>query len=213
MANMVFKAYSVQTLSEATSFVQDLKLGHYIKVPPRATFMAQFVATSLAAFVQVGVKQFIFATVKDICDPNQKDMLTCPHNEVFFTASAVWGLIGPSRQFGKSSVYHPHLYALLVGFFLPIPFWLYQRRHPNTWVKYISTPVILNGVSMIPPAVGINYSNWFAVGFVFQYLIRKKRFAWWSKFNYITSAAMDSGNAIGLLVIILCLQVGRSFSD
>ncbi|KAG6880017.1 hypothetical protein C0992_007814 [Termitomyces sp. T32_za158] len=39
MANMVFKAYSVQTLAEATSFIQDLKLGHYIKVPPRATFL------------------------------------------------------------------------------------------------------------------------------------------------------------------------------
>ena len=39
LANMVFKAYSVQTLAEATAFVQDLKLGHYIKVPPRATFL------------------------------------------------------------------------------------------------------------------------------------------------------------------------------
>jgi hypothetical protein len=38
IANMFFKVYSVQTLSEAASFVQDLKLGHYIKIPPRATF-------------------------------------------------------------------------------------------------------------------------------------------------------------------------------
>lgn len=38
LANLVFKAYSVQTLTEATSFVQDLKLGHYIKISPRATF-------------------------------------------------------------------------------------------------------------------------------------------------------------------------------
>lgn len=29
----------MQTLTEATSFVQDLKLGHYVKVPPRATFV------------------------------------------------------------------------------------------------------------------------------------------------------------------------------
>lgn len=35
----VFKAYSVQTLTEAVSFVQDLKLGHYVKIPPRATFL------------------------------------------------------------------------------------------------------------------------------------------------------------------------------
>lgn len=40
-ANMIFKAYSVQTLTAATSFVQDLKLGHYIKVPPRATFLGE----------------------------------------------------------------------------------------------------------------------------------------------------------------------------
>jgi hypothetical protein len=39
LANMFFKVYSVQTLGLSTSFVQDLKLGHYIKVPPRATFI------------------------------------------------------------------------------------------------------------------------------------------------------------------------------
>lgn len=60
-------------------------------------------------------------------------------------------------------------------------------------MKWVSTPVILNGVSSIPPATGINYSSWFAVGFIFQYLIRKKNFAWWSKFNYVASAALDSG--------------------
>lgn len=103
------------------------------------------------------------------------------------------GLIGPTRQFGTGSIYHPHLYAIIIGAFLPFPFWFWQRRYPNSWIKYVSTPVILNGVSSIPPATGINYSSWFAVGFVFQYLIRKKNFPWWSKFNYVASAALDSG--------------------
>ena len=44
LANLVFKAYSVQTLTEATSFVQDLKLGHYIKISPRATFKGAFIS-------------------------------------------------------------------------------------------------------------------------------------------------------------------------
>lgn len=39
LANMFFKVYSIQTLEQSTTFVQDLKLGHYIKVPPRATFL------------------------------------------------------------------------------------------------------------------------------------------------------------------------------
>ena len=38
---MIFKSYSIQTLVEATYFVQDLKLGHYIKVPPRAIFIGK----------------------------------------------------------------------------------------------------------------------------------------------------------------------------
>jgi len=57
----------------------------------------------------------------------------------------------------------------------------------------VSTPVVLLGVSYIPPATGINYSSWFAVGFVFQFIIRKRNFAWWSKYNYITGAALECG--------------------
>ncbi|KAG2015329.1 peptide transporter MTD1 [Coprinopsis cinerea AmutBmut pab1-1] len=206
LANMVFKAYSVQTLSEATNFVQDLKLGHYVKVPPRATFLVQMIATTLAGFIQVGVKHWIFTNVKDICDKNQPSKLTCPHNHVFFTASAIWGLIGPTRQFGPGSIYHPHLYAIVIGVFLPLPFWLWRRRYPDSWVKWVSTPVVLNGVSWIPPATGINYSSWFLVGFMFQYLVRKRNFAWWSKFNYVLSSALDSGTVIAVIVIFFTLQ-------
>lgn len=206
VANMIFKAYSTQTLSEANSFVQDLKLGHYVKVPPRATFVVQAVGTVLASLIQVGVKQWMFDNVPDICSPDQASFLTCPHNSVYFTASAVWGLIGPTRQFGKGALYSPELYAIIIGAFLPLPFWLWQRRYPNSWVRFVSTPVVLNGVYAIPPAAGINYSSWFATGFVFQYLIRKKNFAWWSKFNYVTSAALDSGTILSALVIFFTLQ-------
>jgi OPT family small oligopeptide transporter len=203
----IFKAYSVQTLNEATNFVQDLKLGHYVKVPPRATFIVQLVATVLVAFVQVGVKQWLFANVEGICQPDQPSSLTCPHNHVYFTASAIWGLIGPSRQFGPHSIYYPQIYAVIVGAFLPVPFWLWQRRYPTSWVRYLSTPVILNGLLFIPPATGINYSSWIAMGIVFQYFIRKRNFAWWSKFNYVTSAALDSGTSISLIFIFFALQV------
>jgi len=78
------------------------------------------------------------------------------------------GLIGPTRQFGSGSLYHGHLWALLVGAFLPLPFWWWQRRFPDTRLKYINIPVFLNGVMYIPPATGINYTSWFLVGFIFR---------------------------------------------
>lgn len=91
---------------------------------------------------------------------------------------------------------------------MPLPFYLYQRRYPKSWVRYVSTPVVISGLSAIPPATGINYSSWFFVGFIFQYLIRKRNFAWWSKFNYVLSSALDSGTVISVMIIFFTLQVG-----
>jgi hypothetical protein len=106
---------------------------------------------------------------------------------------SIRGLIGPSRQFGPGSIYHAQLYALIGGALLPLPFWFMQRWRPDSWAKFVSTPIVLLGVEYIPPATGINYSSWFAVGFVFQFIVRKRNFAWWSKYNYITGAALDCG--------------------
>jgi len=78
------------------------------------------------------------------------------------------GLIGPTRQFGSGSLYHGHLWALLVGAFLPLPFWWWQRRFPDMRLKYINIPVFLNGTTYVPPATGIDYSSRFLVGFVFR---------------------------------------------
>lgn len=75
---------------QALTFVQDQKLGHYIKVPPRAVFWTQLVATTLAAFIQLLVKDIVFAIVPDVCSPNQRNLLTCPNIRTFFSSSIVW---------------------------------------------------------------------------------------------------------------------------
>jgi hypothetical protein len=39
IAVMTFKCFSAQGLNSGLFFIQDLKLGHYMKIPPRATWM------------------------------------------------------------------------------------------------------------------------------------------------------------------------------
>ncbi len=131
LPNMIFKAYALQGLLGGLQFVQDLKLGHYMKIPPRLTFMAQLTGVLVACFVQLGVKQWMFANIKGICSPDQPDSFTCPHIRVFYTASLVWGAIGPARMFGNDSIYRPMYWAMLVGALIPIPFWLAARRYPQ----------------------------------------------------------------------------------
>jgi hypothetical protein len=73
-----------------------------------------------------------------------------------------------------------------------------------------SFPVIFSGTGLIPPATAINYVPWAMVGFVFQYIIRRRHFSWWSKYNYVLSAALDSGVAISVVLIFFSLQYPKN---
>jgi hypothetical protein len=137
------------------------------------------------------------------------------------------GLIGPGRLFSKGYMYHPQVWALLIGAVIPIPLWFYVRKWPRSFLRNMNIPVILNGGFSIPPATGVNYSSFFIVGFVFQYLIRRRRFAWWSKvrrsvksldlvdaqYNYILSVALDVGSALSALFIFLVLDLTNAKID
>ena len=72
------------------NFLQDQKLGHYMKIPPRATFVAQITACALTCLVQVGVKELLFTTVADVCGDKQQNLLTCNQFKNFFTSSILW---------------------------------------------------------------------------------------------------------------------------
>ncbi|WVQ85592.1 OPT family small oligopeptide transporter [Cryptococcus sp. DSM 104549] len=203
--SMIFKVFSVQTIVAALSFIQDQKLGHYMKVPPRATFIAQLSATAIACFVQTGTKELLFHVVDDMCAATQKSLLTCARTKVFFTSSVIWGLIGPERLFSKGSLYYPQVYALIVGAIVPVPLWFWVRKYPRSRLRNVNFPVMFSGALAIPPASGVNYASWLMTGFIFQFWMRRRRFAWWSKYNYVLSAALDVGTALGAIGLFLVL--------
>jgi len=41
VANILFKVYGNVSMKQAIFFLQDFKLGHYMKIPPREMFLAQ----------------------------------------------------------------------------------------------------------------------------------------------------------------------------
>ncbi|KAK4701800.1 hypothetical protein P7C70_g4425, partial [Phenoliferia sp. Uapishka_3] len=50
---------------------QDMKLGHYVKIPPRSLFWAQTVASIWASFVGVGVADWQIGNIKNLCTAGQ----------------------------------------------------------------------------------------------------------------------------------------------
>ncbi|KAF8994641.1 oligopeptide transporter [Cyathus striatus] len=210
IAMMLFKTWGYITMAQALTFSSDFKLGHYMKIPPRAMFWSQVVATVLAGTVQLGVQAWMFTNIPNMCDPKQADGFICPSTEVFGTASIIWGVIGPARQFSKGQVYYALTFFFLVGFICPVITYCLSLKWPNSWLRYINFPVIFTGTNYIPPASAINYVPWAIVGFIFQYVIRRRHFSWWTKYNYVLSAALDAGVAISAVLIFFCLQYPRN---
>ena len=70
--------------------MQDMKFGHYMKIPPRHTFVAQLSAMLVAATAQVSVKTLLFAAVPDMCAAEQRNFLTCGTTKAYFTSNIIW---------------------------------------------------------------------------------------------------------------------------
>ena len=61
--------------------------------------------------------------------------------------------------------------------------------------------LMFSGLDDIPPACAVNYVPWTILGFIFQYIIRRRHFTFWAKYNYVLSAALDTGTAVGMLFV------------
>ncbi|KAF7314093.1 OPT-domain-containing protein [Mycena chlorophos] len=199
-----FKAYGYVTTAHTLTFAQDLKLAHYMHIPPVVTFWCQNWATIVSTFVCTAILNFQMTQIQDVCTPHQIDHFTCPGTNTFFTASVLWGTLGPKRMFGAGGIYNGLLYSFLVGAVLPIPFYLLRKRF--RLFEYIHLPVILSGGLIWAPGSMANIWPAVPVAFFFNVFIKKRYLAWWSKYNYITTTAFSAAIAISAVVIFFALE-------
>ncbi|KAF9438268.1 hypothetical protein BGZ76_008909 [Entomortierella beljakovae] len=208
IANVTFKTYGYIVNVQALTFVSDLKLGHYMKIPPKVMFMAQIVSTFIAGTVNLLTALWLLDTRENICTPEGYPF-TCRSTQTFYSASIIWGAVAPARVFGNKddAWYSPVQWGFLIGAVLPIPFWYASRKFPDIeWLKYVHWPVLLAATSNMPPALPYMYTNGLFLGFIFMFYLRHYHYSWWARYNYLTSAAMDTGVALGGIFIFFALQ-------
>jgi OPT family small oligopeptide transporter len=204
---MLFKTYGYVTMSRALSFVADLKLGHYMKIPPRTMFLAQVVATTVSCFVQIAVLNGALASIDNVCSTTQPERFTCPGGQVFFAASVIWGLIGPARMFSPGQMYAGLLSFFVLGAVATVAIFFATRRWPRSPAAFLMAPLIFGGAGQIPPATPLNYLSWGLVGWLFQHVIRSRHFAWWRRLNFLTSSGLDLGLALATLVVFFAFTL------
>ncbi|KAJ9094171.1 hypothetical protein QFC19_008021 [Naganishia cerealis] len=206
IANMMVKFYGYNSVKHGLDFAQDLKLGQYMKIAPRILFVTQIYSSVLSTAVQTGVLRWMYGHIEDLCKPTNKNRFTCNGSKVVYNASIIWGTIGPQRLFQAGQVYNSLMYFFLIGPMVTCIVYVLYRQYPNSWVRFINVPIFFNAAGNIPPANTTQYSLWFIVGFIFNYLIRKKAFAWWKRYNYLTQAALDTGVALATIIIFFALS-------
>ncbi|KAH7565165.1 hypothetical protein JRO89_XS09G0150200 [Xanthoceras sorbifolium] len=210
VANMCFKVYGYISMAQALTFLADFKLGHYMKIPPRAMFMAQVVGTVLAVFVYTITAWWLMGEIPHLCDTSmlpRDSPWTCPMDRVFFDASVIWGLVGPRRIFGDLGEYGKINWFFLGGAIAPVLVWLVHKAFPSQkWIRLIHMPVLLGATAMMPPATAVNFTSWIFLGFLSGFVLFRYRPDWWKRYNYILSGGLDAGAAFMTVLLFLALQ-------
>ena len=136
-----------------------MKLGHYMKIPPRLLFSVQMIATAVSSLVQILVLNWMFSNVRGICTPEAVNGFTCPIARVHFNGSILWGVVGPTKFFGQGGMYRPLIWAFLIGVVAPVLVWLVGRKteRKSLW-RRVHFPVVFGSLTWIPPAVCRNSS-------------------------------------------------------
>lgn len=108
-------------------------------------------------------------------------------------------------MFGAGPTYEWIIIALPIGLLVPLPFFLLHWRWPSHGFDYVVAPVICWYLGYLAAGINSSATLFFAVGFFFQFYVRKRYPEWFLKYNYILAAAINGGTE--LLVFITTFSV------
>ncbi|KAG5360454.1 Oligopeptide transporter 2 [Yarrowia sp. B02] len=215
------KALMAMITEQAMNFNQDQKQTHYAHLPPRSIFFIQLWGTMVNSLVTLGVLQFQMHDVKNICQKNNTMKFTCPNENTTFSASVVWGIIGPKRIFDDQ---YPVLkWMFLLGAGVALVFWGFQfalpalllkkyphkRRHISSYQRIVTlaNPLTLcSGMLFWAPRNLSYFTGMIYVATLFNWYLLTRFQAWWRKYTYVVSAGLDTGVALSGIVIFFAVQ-------
>ncbi|ORZ33910.1 OPT oligopeptide transporter protein-domain-containing protein [Catenaria anguillulae PL171] len=195
---MAFKALSVSVSAQCLTLLTDLKLGHYLN-------------QLISCFVVFGAMRQWLATpehVQWVLDdgkvegPGKSWGASQSHN-VYYSASLIWGAIGPKRFFFDTQ-YSPVIWVgVIVGCVTPVILKLCHTFIGGSYWALIHPAIILG-----PGGAGGNQGttlSYFTVAFFFQFFMYRYRSAWWKRYNYVLATAFDVACALVALLTTFVL--------
>lgn len=98
----------IQSMYQCLSYIKYGKLSHYLKIPPRDLFVAQIYACVVSSLLTWFTAQIILTSNRDnilasLNNPSTSAW-TLQGVTLYYTASVIWGVIGPAKFFVSTKV-------------------------------------------------------------------------------------------------------------
>jgi hypothetical protein len=201
---MYFTVFGFNGVQQGQLLLRDLKLAQFAHLSPKSTFTAQMIGAVIGAI-------FNYIMMISIVNNQRETLLAIQGTNIwsgqnvqqYNTLAIAWSIA--NQMFSVGARYQWVTIAYLLGFIVPVPFWLIYRRTKIRFFKYMNFGVILWYMGWL--FVGINSSilSYLLAGFGAQFYLRKYHPGLFVKYNYLVSAALDGGTQV--IVFILSFAV------
>lgn len=162
----------------------------------------------------MSVATWLTESVDNICDITKlpkNTPWTCPQDRVFFDQAVTFGIAGPRRLLTNSDAPYKTLnYYFLPGFCVPMLLKILTIAMPGKgWIRLINGPLVVRGAFLMPPSPVVNNTMWIYLGLFFGFYVFHYKKAWWKRYNYVLSAALDAGTVVMALLLYYSLDEGK----
>ncbi|KAJ9117463.1 hypothetical protein QFC22_004313 [Naganishia vaughanmartiniae] len=174
VANMYFAMLGNNPQVQAIALLEDLKLGIYIKLPPRITFLYQMLGTVIGAILNYVIMLSVIDQQREALLSISGTRLWSGQNAQSYNSNAIsYGALA-QQMFSASSTYYMVPAALGIGCLLPVPFYILHRFYPNAGFSNVHTAIIAQYSCYMSVGVNTSVNPAMVIGVFSQWFVRKR---------------------------------------
>ncbi|KAG5949014.1 hypothetical protein E4U53_006076 [Claviceps sorghi] len=205
VGNMYFSAWSHSVISNCVNLCSDLKLGEYLKIPPRVMFLTQIYGTILGGFVNYAVMVSIVNANRELLvDTNGNSAWSGAGIQSYNTNAASWALA--KYLYGPEGTYSLVPIGMVIGAGIVLVHRIIVHFVPkirNFSLLDINMPQLIQYAGFIPynqSQTCIIFSGLMA-GFYSQFYLRNYKPRIFKEYMYLVTGAFDGASLFVLFIL------------
>ncbi|KAH9983191.1 OPT oligopeptide transporter protein-domain-containing protein [Russula compacta] len=197
VANLYFSMWSHDVVATSIGLASDLKLGQYLKIPPRVMFLTQIWGTIVVVMIAITRSQREL-----LLEPNGNNIWSGLNVQLLNSNAVTWSLA--KQLYDPSGPYFVIPMGIFIGFGATCVHWLVHKRWPYIGpikVENVLLPIIYMYSYVLAGGVNSTATSMILVGLTSQFWMRRYHPGWYRKYNYLLGGAFDGGAQVMIFIL------------